>query len=511
MLKLLIVDDEEMICNTIANLIDWPALGINLIGTCKDGADAYHTILDESPEIVMTDIRMPGISGLELIERINYHGSYTHFIILSGYGDFDYAKRAMKCGVRHYLLKPCDEHQIINCIKEIMNDCYKISFIHPAPTKSSLMTENLQHTMIFNIIREGISRPELNSSFFSTYNHYLSFTNLPYHYCCFYYLEEKNFEDAISQIISYFTDPICQHKIYPVYIPNVLLIFFPNFDSNHSEMDSFFEALSFPGQSTGIVYERTIYSDLQSLLEMLIPKLKRYDIMYFVNGCQIVPYFNYGNILHRCNQLVTILLSNETPLNQNAFRELTEILNSISSIEFLVQLSENIIISLIAQNTNYALLEIIGFLYSLHEETNIAAIREATLQKVTEILAEPIVQTQYSAFIEKLITYLSEHLSDPNLTLKWISENYLYMNVNYVSRCFLKETGQKFSSYLINLRVEKAKEIIFMQDNEKIQNIAELVGCGNNPYYFSKIFKKCTGMTPSSYIRELSKHNDALK
>ena len=77
------------------------------------------------------------------------------------------------------------------------------------------------------------------------------------------------------------------------------------------------------------------------------------------------------------------------------------------------------------------------------------------------------------------------------------------MNVNYVSRCFVNETHQKFSTYLTNLRVQKAKEILSSQNMEKIQNVAELVGCGNNPCYFSKIFKKSTGMTPSAYIRNL--------
>ena len=63
------------------------------------------------------------------------------------------------------------------------------------------------------------------------------------------------------------------------------------------------------------------------------------------------------------------------------------------------------------------------------------------------------------------------------------------MNENYVSRCFTKETGEKFSSFLMNLRIQKAKEIMAARDNEKIQNVAELVGCGSTPYYFSKIFK----------------------
>ena len=60
MLKLLIVEDEEIICETLARLTDWSSLGIELIGTCQDGVDAYHMILDECPDIVMTDINMPG-------------------------------------------------------------------------------------------------------------------------------------------------------------------------------------------------------------------------------------------------------------------------------------------------------------------------------------------------------------------------------------------------------------------------------------------------------------------
>ena len=100
--------------------------------------------------------------------------------------------------------------------------------------------------------------------------------------------------------------------------------------------------------------------------------------------------------------------------------------------------------------------------------------------------------------------YVYQHYDNPDLTLKWISENYLFMNVSYVSRSFTKETGEKFSGFLMKLRIQKAKEILATKDNEKIQNVAELVGCGNTPYYFSKIFKKCTGLTPSAYI-ELSR------
>ena len=103
--------------------------------------------------------------------------------------------------------------------------------------------------------------------------------------------------------------------------------------------------------------------------------------------------------------------------------------------------------------------------------------------------------------------YVRQNLSDSNLSLKWIAENILYMNVDYVSKKFFKETGQKFSNYLTDLRIQKAKELLSGTENDKIQNIAELVGCGNNPQYFSQLFKKNTGMTPSAYIKYISGGN----
>ena len=102
------------------------------------------------------------------------------------------------------------------------------------------------------------------------------------------------------------------------------------------------------------------------------------------------------------------------------------------------------------------------------------------------------------------MNYTQEHISDPNLTLKWIVETQLYMNVDYVSRQFLLQTGTKFSNYLNGLRIEKAKQLLLHCENEKIYSVAEQVGCGNNPQYFSHLFKKYTNMTPKQYIQEMS-------
>jgi len=106
--------------------------------------------------------------------------------------------------------------------------------------------------------------------------------------------------------------------------------------------------------------------------------------------------------------------------------------------------------------------------------------------------------------LEELLQYVEEHLDNPNLTLKWIAEKHLFMNVDYISKRFIKETNQKFSSYLSTLRIQSAKQLLADGHSEQIQWVAQQVGCGNNPQYFSQIFKKNTGMTPSAYAKKIN-------
>ncbi len=161
MLKLIIADDERVIRESISSLIDWNSLGIELVGTCRDGIEAYHMILDESPHIVMTDIRMPGLSGLELIERIYEANMDTQFILLSGFGEFEYAKQAMKYRVHHYLLKPCNEEQIVESMKDIIKEYYHRQAFQDLKERQKALTVNLHHSIMGNIINEQIFKSDL--------------------------------------------------------------------------------------------------------------------------------------------------------------------------------------------------------------------------------------------------------------------------------------------------------------------------------------------------------------
>lgn len=111
MYKLLLVDDEKIIREGILNLIDWNRLGLE-VDEARNGLEAYEKICKDQPHIVITDVKMPELNGLELLEKVKLEYPNIIFIILSGFGEFKFARKAMKYGVKHYLLKPTDEKEI---------------------------------------------------------------------------------------------------------------------------------------------------------------------------------------------------------------------------------------------------------------------------------------------------------------------------------------------------------------------------------------------------------------
>lgn len=103
MYKILIVDDEEIEREGMAQFIDWASFGVELIGTAQNGVEALEMIAMERPDIVLTDIKMPVMDGLELIRRAKESFPQVHFIVLSGYGEYEFTSQAMERGIRHYL------------------------------------------------------------------------------------------------------------------------------------------------------------------------------------------------------------------------------------------------------------------------------------------------------------------------------------------------------------------------------------------------------------------------
>ncbi len=123
MLKVLISDDEPTICDLVCRLVEWEALGLECIGKVQDGLSAERLLQTRQPDIVITDIQMPGISGLELIERAQPLPNAPRFIVISGYRDFEYARRALQFGVEDYLLKPIRKADLNLILQKVIKKC----------------------------------------------------------------------------------------------------------------------------------------------------------------------------------------------------------------------------------------------------------------------------------------------------------------------------------------------------------------------------------------------------
>ena len=119
MVKLVVADDEERVCRLIVALGNWEELGIKVVGTAANGIQALELIRKEKTDILITDIRMPGLNGLELIEKVREISPDIKIMIISGYANFEYAQNALKQGVSDYLLKPINKDALNESLTKI--------------------------------------------------------------------------------------------------------------------------------------------------------------------------------------------------------------------------------------------------------------------------------------------------------------------------------------------------------------------------------------------------------
>lgn len=504
MLKLLIVDDEKIIRETMARLIDWDSLGIQLIGTAKDGIEAYNTILDEYPDIVLTDIKMPGLSGLDLIQRIHDVNKDTQFIILSGYGEFEYAKIAMQYGIKHYLLKPCNEMQLVESLMDVIKD-YTDYLTNKNDIDQRSIGRHISQNLMVGIINDFLSleTPEADkdiSRIVCNYKQYIDFDDTPYKLFYVYYVVPDNHKEILKQL-NHFRDIHCPGITFNmVYVHNTLVFFYKSLNKTPDDIFQFLKTLELE-QDVTIEHSCKSHANLRKLLKELMRHLKRYEVIYFTEDTVTFSIYNYQNIIKEVQRLISSVYSEDKDRSRHACEVLLGTFDSISDADFLKQLAASITIFSVSNSRSFDMISAAELLVRLGQENNCCKIVSLLKAQLLASYNEYHSLKHNGDISEKIEDYVEEHIQNCELSLKWIAENHLFMNVDYLSKRFLKETGCKFSKYLTDTRVKKAKEILAFTEINSIQWVAEMVGCGNNPQYFSQIFKKSTGMTPSSYMK----------
>lgn len=498
MIKMIIVEDEKVIRETIAKSIKWDEIGVELIGTCKNGIEAYDMILDESPDIVMTDIRMPGLSGLELIQEISKMNLTISFIVLSGYDEFEYARTAMKYGVKQYLLKPSTENQIKEAVIQSIEDIREMKMhLEIVEQKNMLMNRIMQDAM-YQLIMGGLAteadelKDDLNR-LIESYSKYMDFYYEPYRLYKIFYLEQENLKGFLQEMKIHNT----REGIYGIYVKNTLLLFEPN-GYSEKEIREVCEE-----KYREVMLGIDDYANLFELLKVILKKIRRYDTISIVREGRPVILNNSYNIIKRINH---VYKTSQNP-NDKQMGELcsyiAETVELIDDMECMRLIAGNIAMCFSAI-TSCPIMDTTEFLAGLNEMKELGEIKTA-LNKLLETCRKPFsdAENECGELAQTIMKYVENNISDSNLTLKRIAEEQLFLNVDYVSRQFQKLTGRKFSQYLTEERIRKAKELLIEGDGGKVAAVAAQVGYGENSQYFSQVFKKITGITPSKWIHQM--------
>jgi two-component system response regulator YesN len=178
MYAMLVADDEPWIRERIISSIDWAGVGVIVVGEAADGEEALRLCRKLDPDIVITDIRMPGINGLDFIKALRESGISTKIIIISGYGEFEYARQAIKLGASDYILKPVENNELVlvvnKCIRELEQEARKKPILDYTP-EAGKKRNTIEMALAF--IRERYNQPitltdvakdvKLNPSYFS--------------------------------------------------------------------------------------------------------------------------------------------------------------------------------------------------------------------------------------------------------------------------------------------------------------------------------------------------------
>ena len=524
MYRVLIVDDEPVITEGLCMLVDWDSYGFKEVLTATDGDDALDKAKSKKFDLIITDIRMPGLSGLQLIKTIKSKYPATKLVIISGYNDFSYAKEAIKYGVRDYLLKPIDKEELTQALSKItkeldkdLHDQYLIS------NKDNLVRDKL----LLDVVNGKHSSFDVldDSGLFCFDYSNLCFSVALIEIDKFQELMEENKEDArlIKFGVRNILENLFEHNNlgYVYEDTDDLLGIILYFDNPENVKSRSFQLFSEAYSYVSNFYKNRINIAMSSANNFANIKTSRQQALFarerrFIVSSDtfIIPY---DNVVVDESMELSIQWDSNLILNAIETLEYVQIKDQIGLlIEEVVdkKLSRDIINGIIF-NMTFALqqlikkhdkdplecLDIKSVLNYMNSYKNIRSL-ESWLNEICINVGNHIVELgpyKSNNLIEKIIQYVNENFRQ-DLSLKSIA-NEFYLNSAYLGRLFKNETGENFNDYLNKKRISEAKKY-YVSSNIRINKILYEVGY-KNPEYFYRIFKKYEGTTFSEYSENI--------
>ncbi len=530
MYKLIFADDEALVRNNIAKLIDWNKCGFELIECCANGHELLEAVEKETPDLVITDINMPFLTGIEAAQRIKRDFPTVKIAFLTGYNDFNYAQKAIDLKVVKYILKPVTVDGMVSALGEIkeildneyvlhaninqMEEFYKqnlpmiqsiilndmlIGSISEKESEKRLSlldqkfasaqsfqtavimsdrisegndfwdeSEELINFAIYNISKEIIEANNIGTVIFSD----KKVTAIAR-----YYNQEKQM-NIFSNCLEEIRCNIEKHLQFTVTIGKGCV--YPHFSKLHISFDEALAALSYKSFIGG---NRIIYiKDIEPQRRSTVAFDKNIEM-------QLLSAIKLGDT-KEIKQIVDLIFENITKerggVVQHQFCSFSILLSILREAEYIGVDTSNIVTQ--------------SDLKSIFEMWDVDEMKPKVMC-CAEKLSKCIVQSRKnscSAAIEKAKTYISENYKNPDLSVDTVSES-LHLSASYFRALFKKEIRSTFGSYLTELRMEKAKDLI-LTTSLKNYEIATQIGY-SDPHYFSYCFKKYFKKSPNE-LRE---------
>ena len=405
MLKILIVDDEQVVRVYLQSIVNWEQYDCQVVTTCENGMEALEVMAQQPIDLILTDLEMPKMNGLQLIEEIRSRGYQTKVIVLSNHSDYDLSREVMKLGALDYYVKTnVKEADIISMI-ELVSEQVKKQLLqkHALEEEKRLKIDNFKigrKTFLTTVLTGDVYYNELELS----------------QYVKMYHL----FEPRLSLYRLRFQQPIELRQF--LYVDAIIAAEFQKYDHDvvHLTQEKILVAL----------YERTIVEE-QVLMDhwlRIVKNIKTYLRAELQASKQLL--IDSTEKLISC----TKLFQNDVP-------------SDVSSVIAAEQLSH------------------------------------------------------YRPEIQSILNYIHEHY-DERITLQDLSA-FACLNEAYLSRLFKMETKKTINSYINELRIYKAKELL-KSPNIMVKEVAQLVGI-KDQLYFNRVFKKFCGENPTDYQDRVKK------
>lgn len=528
MIKVMIADDEPFIRQGLKILINWEQYGFEIRGEAANGKEALELMVMEDYDLVITDIKMPGMSGLELIEhtweKVSRH---TRFIILSGFYEFEYARTAIKYGVVDYVLKPVQKEELIRALEN-----YKEQYFRQIAERKHL---EYSEKIVFDRNLSYLISDRFDHECLEYVTRYLPASSNIRYISIEYDPSEPKFraltkegkikaKNSLYDVLRAFLGEHWYHAYMEAHpfedIYGVGFLFIRRFAEEVGMNEKDYIQSLYNRLGDACLYKLTLY--IGQRVEEISKLSESYKSATIARTFQL---FSKEKDIAFYDEIEGKLRTNRYPVDKEMMDELIRAIEENDSggigqkidevYEHFKELATEP--DIIKINLDYLLFNLISIARELDLDFDQEEIYKMISQGGYEQIAvrgsvkhfkdfalefsNYLLELRQHAFggvlteIEKEIT---EHYMD-NLSLKSLSEKY-FINSAYLGQIFKRQYGSSFKDYLNNYRIDRAAELLIRSD-EKIYLIADAVGFNNTDYFISK-FVQLKGITPLQYRKQ---------